>query len=112
VYTTLAFFSCRNELWPTRGARPVDRNAPLGSRAHPTPVAFVRQQNIGVNQQVNNGPIPQGEPSCTRGTEIEQPKLLEAQHSELVDTRTASQAIDPTLETVGEIDWPIAGRQD
>jgi hypothetical protein len=73
---------------------------------NPPPVAFVRQQNIGVNQQVNNGSAIGSCSSRTETTENQQNKLLEAQHGERVDTRTASQAIggDPTLETVGEID--------
>jgi hypothetical protein len=34
---------------------------------NPHPVAFVRQQNIGVNQQVNNGSAPAAEPSRRAG---------------------------------------------
>ena len=41
---------------------------PLALLNNPQSVAFVRQQNIGVNQQVNNGAAVMGEPSRARET--------------------------------------------
>jgi len=68
------------------------------------PVAFVRQQNIGVNQQVNNGPVP-GKSSRTRENEIEQSKLS-GDANELLPNAAASTLtgrIDQKVEAVGEI---------
>lgn len=75
------------------------------------PAMFVRQANIAAGpQQVNNGPTP--EPSRPRETENKPNRLLEAEH-ERMDTRAAALAGrgNPTLATLGEIDWPTnAGR--
>jgi hypothetical protein len=87
----------------------------LAQIKNPPPVAFVRQQNIGVNQQVNNGSAMGGCSSRTGATEKQQNNLLEAHHGERLDTRTqdAASRVSPPLEAVGEIDRAdIAGRQD
>jgi len=73
----------------------------LSTLKNPPAVAFVRQANIaGGHQQVNNGAIARaGE------TGIEQPKLLETQHGERLDSGaegTASGA-DPQVATLGEV---------
>lgn len=74
----------------------------LSTLKNPPAVAFVRQANIaGGHQQVNNGAIPRaGEAG------IEQPKLLETQHGERLDSGaegTASGA-DPQMAPLGEVD--------
>jgi len=82
---------------------------------NPQPVAFVRQQNIGVNQQVNNGSSTGTDLARTRDTEIEQSKLSGGQSELLPDARAQALAgrVDPTMEAVGEVDRAeIAGRQD
>lgn len=73
---------------------------------NPQPTAFIRQQNVGVNQQVNNGAAPAVTASRAR-EEISKPanELLEVKHGERLDNGTAGAAIGahPQLETVGEI---------
>lgn len=61
---------------------------------NPTPAMFVRQQNFGVNQQVNNN---SGKNSRARKTENVQDKLMEAKQYEQLDTRTpiATSSINP-----------------
>ena len=71
---------------------------------YPRQTQFVRQQNVAVNQQVNNG---SPEPSRARETEIEQSKPLEAQDGDRLDTRVAGATgpADPQLATLGAINW-------
>jgi hypothetical protein len=69
---------------------------------NPPNVAFVRQQNVAVNQQVNNRP-PAG---VARAEElpIQSNELLEAQRDRL-DTRATEEAIRPDsyLEALGPV---------
>lgn len=68
---------------------------------NPQSLTFVRQANIGYNQQVNNG-AALGD-GATRAREIEssQNKLLDIKHGERLDTGTTGVAIaaNPHLET-------------
>lgn len=67
----------------------------------PRPMAFIKQQNIGMNQQVNNGTAPRAhEKSINLSNE-----LLESQHGERLDTGTTGTTIgtDKELETLGAI---------
>lgn len=71
----------------------------LAEIKNPRPVAFIRQQNVAQNQQVNNGEASSGKPvdvpsdPRTETTEILPNKLLEEKHVEWVDTGKESQAI-------------------
>ena len=73
------------------------------------PTAFIRQQNVGFNQQVNNGAAPPA-----RGKNKNQPNELLSegtQHGETLDaggTSTAG-AVNSTVETVGAIQRPQNG---
>lgn len=73
---------------------------------NPPNVVFVQQANIAHGpQQVNNGTAQSGEASRARETENQQSKLLEGQHGERLDTRTAraTGGTNPPLETMGAI---------
>lgn len=74
---------------------------------NPAPVAFVRQQNVAVNQQVNNGP-PAGV-ARAEASPIHSNELLEAQRDRL-DTGATEEAIgaDSYLEALG----PVNGSKD
>ena len=68
------------------------------------PIVYARQANVTTGpQQVNNGI-----PATTRAREIEteQSQLSGGTHELLPDTRTSGNAsrVNPTLETLGEID--------
>jgi hypothetical protein len=66
------------------------------------PIVYAKQANIANGpQQINNGA-----PSRAQENENQQSKLLEAQHGEWLDTRTAGAAVgaDKTMAAVGEID--------
>ncbi len=70
---------------------------------NPQPTAFIRQQNIGVNQQVNNDAAP-----LARGKIINQPNELLTEgvyHGTTLDTGRTGKAIgtNQKLETVGAI---------
>jgi hypothetical protein len=75
----------------------------LGKIKNPPQVAFVKQANIGHNQQVNNGALK----STSRTEEIknQQTQLLEEQHGERLDIRTQGQTINANkeLEAVGKV---------
>lgn len=75
----------------------------LGKIKNPPQVAFVKQANIGHNQQVNNSTLK----SSSRAEEIknQQTQLLEEQHGERLDIGTQSQAIstDKKVEAMGKI---------
>lgn len=71
----------------------------------PRSIAFIKQQNIAEQQQVNNGPTVNGagqSPSHEKKTEVPPNELLESHHGERMDSGTASAAIgtDSQLETV------------
>lgn len=76
----------------------------LANLKNPPQVAFVKQANIGHNQQVNNNVSLE---SASRAKELknQQNQLLEEQHGEWVDIGTQSQTIkaDKELETVGKV---------
>lgn len=78
----------------------------LAKIKNPPQIAFVKQANIGHNQQVNNNLTPE---SASRAEEIknQQNQLLEEQHGERLDIGTQNQAInaDKELEAVGKIHW-------
>ena len=68
------------------------------------PIVYARQANVTTGpQQVNNGV-----PSRMRENQIEQNKVLEAQHGERLDTGAtgAASGVDPGLETVGAVHRP------
>jgi hypothetical protein len=84
------------------------------------PVVFARQANInnGGQQQVNNGPAPDGPkvrktevrnqvrtPTRTANSSTDQTELLEASHGQRLDTRATGQTggADPQLETMGTV---------
>lgn len=75
----------------------------LANIKNPPQVAFVKQANIGHNQQVNNGTL---EPA-SRAEKIknQQNQLLEEDHGEWVDigTKGSTIAADKELEAVGEV---------
>lgn len=74
---------------------------------NPPHVAFVKQANIGHNQQVNNNISPE---SAWRAGEIknQQNQLLEEHHGERLDLGTQSQTINENkdLEAVGKVHRP------
>lgn len=70
------------------------------------PVVFAKQANIANGpQQVNNG-IPA--PAHAEKTLNQSNELLEVQHGQRLDTGATGKAAgaDPTMATVGEINWP------
>lgn len=82
----------------------------LAEVKYPKAPTFVRQQNVAYQQQVNNGNAAGDSRTSTRthahahGKTVNQSnELLEAQHGERLDSRTAGTAggIDSNLETVG-----------
>jgi hypothetical protein len=82
----------------------------LAEVKYPKAPTFVRQQNVAYQQQVNNGSAAGDSATNTRthahGKTVNQSnELLEAQHGERVDSRTADTAggDDSTLEAVGAI---------
>jgi hypothetical protein len=73
----------------------------LAEIKNPKPMSFIKQQNIGLNQQVNNDAAP-----CANEKSINPSnELLENQNGEWLDTRTTGTTIgaDKELETVGAI---------
>jgi len=76
---------------------------------YPRQTQFVRQQNVAVNQQVNNG-----NDSRARAIESEQSKLLEAKDGERLDTAATSAAssADPHLATVGQVNRAANGTRE
>jgi hypothetical protein len=79
----------------------------LAQMKNPPQLALIRQQNVAVNQQVNNGAPPRTpEPSHARETDSEQNKLLlEVQDGQRLDTGAAGAAgrADKELEPVGAL---------
>lgn len=76
----------------------------LANIKNPTHVSFVRQANIGHNQQVNNSVAP--EPDSRAGeTKNMQTQLLEEQHGERLVTRTKGKASihNNAVEAVGAL---------
>jgi len=71
----------------------------LGELKAPKQVAFVKQANIGNQVQVNNA----GSPSHARKNKKAPNELLEVEHGEGLDARTAGAAggADPTMAPVG-----------
>jgi hypothetical protein len=82
----------------------------LAEMKQPRPVAFVKQANIANGpQQVNNGPAPQPSDTSRAGeNKNRQSKLLEHDHGERLDTRTARAASSAgtEMETVGAVNRP------
>ena len=80
----------------------------LGELKSPKSAMFIRQANIADQQQVNNGPTVNGTAGHMRAHEEKiddsSVKLLEVQHGERMDSRTASTAIgtDSCMEAVGQ----------
>jgi hypothetical protein len=77
--------------------------ATLANIRNPKRVAFVKQLNQAVNQQVNNGAANSLiDPISEKIQESRAPELLEVIPSERLDTRTQSQAIsgDPQMEAL------------
>lgn len=83
----------------------------LAEIKNPQPTAFIRQQNVGFNQQVNNGVSQTGVSARAGNSENQSNELLEVQHGEHLDNGAAGEAIgtDRSLETVGKIDGPKNG---
>jgi hypothetical protein len=61
----------------------------LAAVKNPQPLAFVRQQNVVVNQQVNNGASPVEGVSRARETDSAPSKLLEVKDGKRLDTGAA-----------------------
>lgn len=80
--------------------------ATLAEIRNPKRVAFIRQLNAAVNQQVNNH--RSAESQSWKVSDSDAPELLETLPSERLDTRTQSQTIrsDPHLEALGAQHWP------
>lgn len=79
---------------------------------NPRSVAFVRQANIANGpQQVNNGTATSELPRAGE-SELEPSKLLEQQHGERLDSKTAQAAIGahPAMAAVGKVNWSANGR--
>jgi|JI6StandDraft_1071083.scaffolds.fasta_scaffold64351_1 hypothetical protein len=75
----------------------------LAEIKNPKPMAFIKQQNVGLNQQINNDAAPlTHEKSVNSSNEL----LEENQHGQWLDTRTTGTTIrtDQELEAVGVID--------
>lgn len=74
----------------------------LAAIKNPRPMAFIKQQNIGMNQQVNNDAAPHAHEKTINPSN----ELLEVQHGEWLDNRTAGTTIsvDKGLEAVGAVD--------
>ncbi len=74
----------------------------------PQSVAFVRQQNIGYNQQVNNNASPGPRASRTRENENPPNKLMETQNGERLDAGATGTTIcaDTSMATVEEVYGP------
>lgn len=86
----------------------------LAAIKNPQPVAFVRQANIAHGpQQVNNAPTPVPETSRAWESENQPNRLLEQQHGERLDTRTARATSGPDLAmaTLEEIHRPEVRRR-
>ena len=74
------------------------------------PVVYARQANVTTGpQQINNG---MAAPSQAGEKEIQQNKLLEAQHGNYLDSNTTGAAIgvNSELATVGKVDRTEVGR--
>ncbi len=69
----------------------------LAAIKNPPHVAFVKQANIGHNQQINNNSPPISS-SRARENKNQQNQLLENDHGERVDTGAASKAIHADQE--------------
>lgn len=77
----------------------------------PRSVAFIKQQNIAEQQQVNNGPTVNGagqSPSHEKKSEDATTKLISEDRNATLDTGGTGTAggINPQLETVGAVDRP------
>lgn len=75
----------------------------LAEIKNPKPMAFIKQQNVGLNQQINNDAVPlKHEKSVNSSNE-----LLENQDGEWLDTGATSTTVgtDQELEAVGIINW-------
>lgn len=72
----------------------------LGEIKTPKQIAFVKQANIGNQVQVNNGSSPAR--TRTRKNQKAPNELLEVEHGERLDTRTAGSAggADPAMATL------------
>jgi hypothetical protein len=80
----------------------------LATVRNPVPAMFVRQQNFGMNQQVNND---QGKHPRAREKEKPQNELLEAKDGERLDFRASdtTSRVDPAMATVGKLDGAANG---
>ena len=86
----------------------------LAEIKNPRPTAFIKQQNVGVNQQVNNNDValnnPRAHAQAHEESVIPTNKLLEQNpngwQTNGLDTGTASatSSIDRELEAVGTVD--------
>ena len=73
----------------------------LAEIKNPKSLAFIKQQNVGVNQQINNDSPPRAHEKSIKSTN----ELLEESHGERMDPRTTSTTIGTdqdvaTLETL------------
>ena len=80
----------------------------LAEIKHPRPTAFIKQQNVGVNQQVNNGELPETLAGAREISKNPTNELLEIEKHERLDTGTtgAASVEHSQLETVGILDRP------
>ncbi len=77
----------------------------LAAIQRPQSIAFVRQQNVGYNQQVNNSASSGLRASRARETKITPNKLLAAQHGERLDSGEAGTTVcaDSSMAAMGEV---------
>ncbi|MDH6150543.1 MULTISPECIES: hypothetical protein [Paraburkholderia] len=77
----------------------------LAEIKNPRPVAFVKQQNVGHNVQVNNGTAPPTVARAHEESDDQSNKLLEHQHGEWLDTGAAGEAGrgNQAMEAVGAV---------
>lgn len=80
----------------------------LANIKNPPHVAFVKQANIGHNQQVNNEFSARDKVSRAQEIKKLQTQLLEEQYDERLDIGTQSEAInaDKDLEAPGAVNRP------
>lgn len=82
----------------------------LAEIKNPQPTAFIRQQNIAANQQVNNHAAPSAPPARTEDSGNQTNELLAVTHEQRqrqrldVGTPTAASAGDPAMAAVDAID--------
>ena len=80
----------------------------LAEIKNPRPTTFIKQQNVGVNQQVNNGELPKALAGAREISKKLTNELMDIEKHERLDSRTAGAASveHSQLETVGVVHRP------